>query len=71
MTKFNKHYIGTGKKVEKAPSIVRFSIPLDELIALAHEWEGKKYCTFETGALLEPDQFGKTHRAWISIKTKE
>jgi hypothetical protein len=32
------------------------------------DYEGKEYLIFEVAALKEPDQFGKTHTAYISKK---
>lgn len=32
------------------------------------DYDGKAYLVFEVAALKEPDQFGKTHTAYISKK---
>ncbi|WP_439484092.1 hypothetical protein [Cyclobacterium plantarum] len=32
------------------------------------DYDGKEYLVFEVSSLKEPDQFGKTHKAYISKK---
>ena len=71
MSQFEKTYIGKGTQV-KDLDIIRVSIPKETLEEILKDhmvdYDGKKYLVFEVAALKEPDQYGKTHTAYISKK---
>jgi len=71
MSQFEKTYIGKGTQV-KDLNIIRVSISKETLeqILKNHmvDYDGKEYLVFEVASLKEPDQFGKTHTAYISKK---
>ncbi len=63
MKTFEKIYLGKGKKVTNL-RIVKVTLKLDELQAIAYEFEGTHYVTFEVAEMLKPDQFGRTHSVY-------
>jgi hypothetical protein len=67
---YTKAYIGKGKKVNNL-DIVRVTINMDEAEAHIFEYEGKRYLRFELAGLKQPDQYGKTHTAYISEREQE
>ncbi|MEX2591716.1 MAG: hypothetical protein WD426_03005 [Anditalea sp.] len=71
MSQFEKTYIGKGTQV-KDLNIIRVSISKETLedILKDHlvDYEGREYLVFAVASLKEPDQFGKTHTAYISKK---
>lgn len=64
---FSKKYIGKGKQVEKM-DIVEVSLNLAELQNHSFEYEGETYVKFNVAKLKEPDQYGKTHTIYVSVK---
>ena len=71
MSKFEKTYIGKGTQV-KGLNIIRVSISKETLEEVLKDhmvdYDDKEYLVFEVAALKEPDQYGKTHTAYISKK---
>ena len=71
MSQFEKTYIGKGTQV-KDLNIIRVSISRETLEEVLKDhmvdYEGKEYLVFEVASLKEPDQYGKTHTAYISKK---
>jgi len=67
---FTKTYIGKGKQVENL-NIVRVTLNYEDLQKHVYEYEGQKYITFEVAQLREPDNFGKTHTAYVSEKVED
>jgi hypothetical protein len=71
MSQFEKTYIGKGTQV-KDLDIIRVSISKETLEAILKDqmvdYDGKEYLVFEVASLKEPDQYGKTHTAYISKK---
>lgn len=67
---FSKKYIGKGKKVENM-DIVEVSLNMAELQNHSFEYEGETYVKFNIAKLIEPDQYGKTHTVYISVKDAE
>ncbi|MBB6326962.1 hypothetical protein FHS59_002590 [Algoriphagus iocasae] len=67
---FSKKYIGKGKKVENM-EIVEVSLNMAELQNHSFEYEGETYVKFNVAELKEPDQFGKTHTVYVSVKEPE
>lgn len=59
-----KDYIGNGRQV-KDLDIVKVTISMDEAEAFIHEYNGKKYLSFQVAKLKEPNQFGQSHSAYI------
>lgn len=70
MKNFRKVYIGKGKKNAEL-DIVRITLPIEDVLKYKYEKEGKEYLTFEVGALLKPDDYGRTHTAWVSVAQQE
>jgi hypothetical protein len=64
---FSKKYIGKGKQVENM-DIVEVSLNMSELQNHTFEYEGETYAKFNVAKLKEPDQYGKTHTVYISVK---
>ena len=73
MSQFEKTYIGKGTQL-KDLHIIRISIPKETLEEILKDhlvnYDGKEYLVFEVASLKEPDQFGKTHTAYISKKAE-
>ena len=71
MSQFEKTYIGKGTQV-KDLNIIRVSISKETLEEIFNDhmvdYEDKEYLVFEVASLKEPDQYGKTHTAYISKK---
>ena len=67
---FSKKYIGKGKQVENM-DIVEVSLKLEELHDHTFQYEGETYVKFSVAKLKEPDQYGKTHTVYLSIKEPE
>ena len=65
---FKKEYIGKGKRNEKLENIVKFTFALEDLQAVAYEYEGRMYVSVETSEMKNPDKFGRTHTAWVAEK---
>ena len=65
MKKFEKTYIGKGKQVANL-DIVRISVKLEDLMKLAHNYEGTLFVTFEVARLQNEDNFGHTHTAYVN-----
>ena len=64
---FTKKFIGKGTKIENM-DIVRVTLKVEEVLTHKHEFEGSEYLTFEVAKLREPDKFGRTHTAFVSVK---
>lgn len=67
MSKFKKIFIGKGTKVENM-DIVRLSLKVEEVLKHKHEYAGDDYITFEVAKLQQPDRFGRSHTAYVSVK---
>ncbi|SHM88455.1 hypothetical protein SAMN04488057_104221 [Cyclobacterium lianum] len=71
MSQFEKSYISKGTQV-KDLNIIRVSISKETLEEILKDhmvdYDGKEYLVFEVASLKEPDQFCKTHTAYISKK---
>lgn len=48
--------------------IVEVSLNMAELQNHTFEYEGETYIKFNVAKLKEPDQYGKTHTVYISVK---
>lgn len=74
MSQFEKTYIGKGTQVNDL-NIIRVSISKEKLEEILKDhmvdYDGNEYLVFEVAALKEPDQYGKTHTAYISRKVVE
>ena len=64
---FSKKYIGKGKQVENM-DIVEVSLKLEELHDHTFKYEGETFVKFNIAKLKEPDQYGKTHTVYLSVK---
>ena len=47
-------------------NIVKVTLKLDDLLALAYEDEGAQYVSFEVAQMINPDTFGRTHTVYHS-----
>ena len=65
--KYSKAYIGKGVQHDKL-DLVRVTLKIEELLKHQHEFQGEKLLTFELSRLQEPDKFGRTHTAFVSVK---
>lgn len=65
MKTFEKIYIGKGKQVGDL-NIVKVTLKLEDLQALAFEFEGTTYVSFEVAQMINPDNFGRTHTCYYS-----
>lgn len=64
---YSKNYIGKGKKVENL-DIIKITLKIEDVLKFKYEREGTEYITFELAAMKEPDNYGKTHTAYVSQK---
>ncbi len=67
MKKYTKNYIGKGTQVEGL-DIVRVTLKVEELLKVTHEYNGVEYLTFEIAKMQNPDDFGRTHTCYVSVK---
>lgn len=67
---FSKKYIGKGKQVENM-DIVEVSLKMEELHDHTFEYEGETFVKFNVAKLKEPDQYGKTHTVYVSVKESD
>jgi len=67
---FSKKYIGKGKQVENI-DIVEVSLKMAGLQNHTFEYEGETYVKLNVAKLKEPDQYGKTHTVYVSVKEPE
>ncbi len=70
MKKFEKNYIGKGKKHETY-DIVTVTINMEEAEKHTFEYEGKKYLKFDVAALSSETSFGKTHTVYVNKLVEE
>jgi len=63
---YKREYIGKGK-INKA-GIVSVAICIEDAKKFMFEYEGKTYIKFDVAEMRNPDKFGKTHAAWVSVK---
>jgi hypothetical protein len=66
-TKFEKIYVGKGKANQFSTKI---TVDLDMLKELAYEFEGKNLVTIEIAEMKQPDNFGRTHTAFVTKRTE-
>jgi hypothetical protein len=64
---FSKKYLGKGKQVENL-DIVEVSLNMAELQNHTFEFEGETFVKFNIAKMKEPDQYGKTHMVYVSVK---
>jgi hypothetical protein len=67
---FTKIYIAKGKQVQNF-DIVSFNVRLEDLAKIAHEYNDEQWVSFEVMKLKAPDQFGRTHTLYTSVKSAE
>ena len=63
MKTFKKTYLGKGKKIQNL-RIVKVTCRLQDLQAIAYDFEGTDYVTFEIAQMLKPDGYGRTHTCY-------
>ena len=66
MKSFKKNYIGKGTQVENM-DIVKVTLKVEDIEKFKHEYEGSEYVTFEVAKMQQPDKFGRSHTAYISV----
>lgn len=67
MNTFKKTYIGKGVQHETL-DLVKVTLKMDEVIEHQHEFKGEAYITFEVAKLQQPDDYGRTHTAYVTTK---
>ena len=67
MKKYTKSYIGKGTAVA-GMEIVKVTLKVEELLKVTHEYQGLEYLTFELAKMQNPDEFGRTHTAYVSVR---
>ena len=72
MKSYKKNYIGKGtqvvtKKGQKL-DIVKVTLKVSEVMKHKHEYEGLDYITFEVAQMQKPDDFKRTHTAYVTIR---
>jgi len=69
---YKKNYIGKGKQVVtkkgKVLDIVKVTLKVSEVLKYKHEYEGEDYMTFEVAQMQKPDDFKRTHTAYVSTR---
>ena len=70
MKNLKRNYIAKGRQVGSF-DIVAFTVSLEALQEIAHEFNGKMYVSFEIMKLKVADRFGKTHSLYQLIKEDE
>ena len=70
MKTFKKTYLGKGKKIQNL-RIVKVTCRLDDLKAIAYDFEGTDYVTFEIAQMQNPDNFGRTHTCYYRKEVED
>ena len=69
---FKKNYIGKGKQVVtkagKKFEIVKVTLKVSEIEKFKHEYEGEEYLTFEVAKMQKPDDFNRSHTAYVTTR---
>lgn len=67
MKSYKKVYIGKGKPSAKFPENIVVTLPVEEVLKYKHEFKGVEYITFEVAEMKKPDDYDRTHTAFVSI----
>jgi len=67
---YKKSYIGKGTQVDKIDA-VRITLKVEDALALTHKWEGVEYLTFEVAKMQKPDDYGRTHTCYVSVREED
>jgi len=67
MKSYKRNYIGKGTQVENM-DIVKVTLKVEEILKLKHGFEGNDYITLEVARMQQPDKFGRTHTAYVSVR---
>ena len=46
--------------------IVKVTLKVEEVLKHKHEYEGNEYITFEVAKMKQPDNFKRTHTAYVT-----
>lgn len=69
---YTKNYIGKGKQVvtnsDEKLDIVKVTLKVKEIEKFKHEFEGEEYITFEVAKMKKPDDYERTHTAYVTTK---
>ncbi|MBT3384190.1 MAG: hypothetical protein HN778_17975 [Prolixibacteraceae bacterium] len=65
MKAYKKNYIGKGTAHESL-EIVKVTLNVENLLKFVHGYNGKEYVTIEVARMRKPDDFGRTHTAYVS-----
>jgi hypothetical protein len=71
MKTYKKNYIGKGTQNANLGNVVKMTLKVKDVLKFKYEFDGVEYISFEMGALKEPDQYGRTHTAWVSERVKD
>lgn len=63
-----KNYIGHGKHIEKIPNGIEVTLCIEDAEPHFFEYDGKKYLKFAVVERREPDNYGRTHAAYLKSK---
>jgi hypothetical protein len=70
MKTYSKNYFGKGTQVTTntgfALDIVKITLSVEQIIELAHDYNGKQYITFEVAKMKGLDSYGHTHTVYQS-----
>jgi hypothetical protein len=69
MKTFEKIYIGKGKKANNL-DIVKVTCKLEDIQAIAYNYDGTDYVTFEVARMKTTDNFGRSHSVYYSKMTE-
>lgn len=71
-TTFEKFYLGKGKPAKHVAQIISLTLSTeflrDAMDKYHYEFEGKDLLTIEVAPLKNPDKFGRTHAAYVTIR---
>lgn len=66
---WEKSYIGHASGIATIPGALEVVLHMDEAQAFIFEYEGKKYLKFTVTERKQPDNFGRTHTAYLKTKS--
>lgn len=65
-----KTYIGHAKSIEQIPNGVEVTICITNAKPYIFEYEGKEYIKFAVVERKSPDNFGRTHSAYLKSRSQ-
>ena len=72
---FTKEYIGKGKEVVtkegKKLDIVKVTLKVEDVLKHKHTYKDIEYVTFEVAKMQKPDDYERTHTAYVSTSEQK